>query len=165
VQGVAASGYSRSITLWLAGYRCVRPSGTLAKTNGLTNASGTATAVNSVDEAQNSVSTEYPRRTVELVERRQPRLRGHIGEERFGCARGQFAAQRAQCIDTTGLDINPWRQVRPCRLARSLLFADATGDVGRCLARCILFRFTLLMDAPCDQRTDEQQHAEGGRGP
>ena len=60
---------NRSITLWLAGYRCVRPSFTPAKTNGLTNASGTATAVNSLEEAQNSASTEYPRRTTGKTER------------------------------------------------------------------------------------------------
>ena len=61
----AASGYSGTvvITLWLAGYRCVRPSATPAKTNWLTNACGTATAVNSLDERQNSASAEYPRRT------------------------------------------------------------------------------------------------------
>jgi hypothetical protein len=53
-----------NITHWLAGYRCIRPSATRAKTNWLTNACGTATAVNSLDEAQNSGSTEYPRRTV-----------------------------------------------------------------------------------------------------
>jgi hypothetical protein len=38
------------------------PSATPAKTNGLTNAGGTAAAVNSLDEAQNSGSSEYPRR-------------------------------------------------------------------------------------------------------
>jgi hypothetical protein len=61
----AASGYSGTvvITLWLAGYRCVRPSATPAKTNWLTNVCGTATAVNSLDERQNSASAEYPRRT------------------------------------------------------------------------------------------------------
>jgi hypothetical protein len=42
----------------------VRPSATPAKTNWLTNACGTATAVNSLDERQNSGSAEYPRRTV-----------------------------------------------------------------------------------------------------
>jgi len=67
VQGVAASGYSRSITLWLAGYRCVRPSGTLAKTNGLTNAGGTATEVHSLAETQKLGSTEFPRRTITPV--------------------------------------------------------------------------------------------------
>jgi hypothetical protein len=55
---------ARLIGIGAAVYRCVRPSATPAKTNGLTNASGTATVVNSLDEAQNSVSTEYPRRTV-----------------------------------------------------------------------------------------------------
>src|ERR1035437_2949602 len=53
-----------SITLWVAGYRCVRPSATPAKTNWLTNICRTATAVNSLDEAQNSGSTEYPRTIV-----------------------------------------------------------------------------------------------------
>jgi len=50
-----------------------------AKTNWLTNACGTATAVNSLDEAQNSGSTEYPRRKATLVlamlcERMAPKL-------------------------------------------------------------------------------------------
>src|SRR5260370_41491439 len=71
ISGCAGSGrvrlqWNRSIALWLAGYGCVRPSATPAKTNWLTNACGTATALNSLDEAQNSDSTEYPRGELEI---------------------------------------------------------------------------------------------------
>jgi uncharacterized damage-inducible protein DinB len=65
VQGVAASSRNvRAISLfgWWATGASVHPTPP-AKTNWLTNACGTPTAVNSIDEAQNSGSTEYPRRT------------------------------------------------------------------------------------------------------
>jgi hypothetical protein len=68
VRGVVAFRIQqeRRISLWLLGYRCVRPSTTPAKNHWLTDARGRATAVNSLDEAQKSHHTEYPRRTVSL---------------------------------------------------------------------------------------------------